>query len=167
MFQHLYQTASIFTLFIFVCFTSCKKESIHNKQGADKQYYIKAKLNGEAIDFRSNATARFYSNNTFAGFARKEFLSAVPGFSMDLECDSLMVSKSYSKDQNKVSMMFRYYPNPNKIYYLYAATDHFTINILENTDQYIKGSFLGQITESADENDKLKVTDGEFMLLKE
>lgn len=161
-----YFKKTIWLLAIVIGLSSCDSSSSDDDNNNSADYFIKAKIDGEEIEFKGfpnialDKTATG-NGNQLVGSASQSTSSNFPSFSFEISDPTGIKVKTYT--QAEFELIFRYSLSGTNTYHSQAGqADDFQITITEITDNHLKGTFSGTITEAINGNETLSVTDGQF-----
>lgn len=157
---------SIFTIILIIGFYSCDSDS-PDDNGNQEDYFIKAKINGQAISqsFRAQALRQGDQDNYLLSLYAGNSLSNVyPFFSCDIDNLTQIATGTYSRATH--TMLFQFYNSNQTGYGNYDVneTNDFLLQITEVTNTYIKGVFQGVLWEETGLTETIPVTEGSFYL---
>ena len=153
-------------LALLVGFYSCDNGSSDDDDNNSTDYFVKAKINGQELEFKRfpnialDKTASG-NGNQLVGSASQSTSSNFPSFSFEISDPTGIKEKAYNQAQ--FELIFRYSLSGTNLYHSQASSvDNFQITITEITDNHLKGTFSGTITEAINGNETLTVTEGQF-----
>ncbi len=148
-------------------FSSCSNDDDLN-QNSNQNYYIKTKINGDLAEYKYDATVSLPLNgNTISGYAKAVPNQPFPAFDFEITDQTGIKVKNYAEPTN--DMIFRLAIEGMITYTSqHGNVEDFKINIIEITNDYVKGTFSGivflaQSTDGAN----FTLTEGEFYLKRE
>ncbi|HMK17146.1 MAG TPA: hypothetical protein VK492_03020 [Chitinophagaceae bacterium] len=161
-------------LFSFLAWIGCSKEE---QTETTPSYYLNFKLNGSLLKHSYPTYSSLKPNATIPGSYDFQLSSNSDdqktniGFSIHKA--GAITTGSYATTDNSVQdAAYTILPTSLAIekYYSAFTTGHtpssFSITLTEITDKYFKGTFTGSYLYNEDRTDSIRITDGEFFLLR-
>lgn len=148
---------------LVVFFSSCNLEDENTNN--NQNYFIKAKVDGELVEYRFNATATLPTNgNKITGYAKAVPNQPFPSIDFEISDPTGIKVQNYAEPNN--NMILRVAAEGTVTFTSQNGnSEDFKINITEITNSHIKGTFSGTVFLAQNSNGaNFSFTDGEFYL---
>lgn len=156
----------LFIVCLSLSSTSCDSNSSDDDGNNPTDYFVKARIDDELLEFTGFPNialdkATSGNGNLLVGSASESTDSNFPSFSFQILDPSGIQEKTYN--QSEFELIFRYSLSGSDLYHSQAGeVDNFQITITEITDNHLRGTFSGTITEAINGSETWVVTEGQF-----
>ncbi|MCU0326869.1 MAG: hypothetical protein MUF45_16780 [Spirosomaceae bacterium] len=134
------------------------------------KYFIKAKLNGELVEYDVNANFQNDPSRTLSATAFKSSSSNFPSLGFTIESSEPISKKSYQETDPSINLIFVYSLAGSESFNSQMGEEQdFKIEVTEINKEFVKGKFGGTIRKASGNNinSSIEIKDGEFYLSKE
>jgi hypothetical protein len=140
---------------------SCNKSDDNNNDG---NYFIRAKVNGELVEFKQTAIAN-KTTKTITGTAFRNMQNNFPFFSFDIESENSISAGTFRENNNSFIMIFRYGLGVDELFHSQMGEEEDFLFVVDRiTNEVIEGSFQGTIRNAYNFSQSIAVTEGRFLL---
>lgn len=140
---------------------SCSKSDDNNNDG---NYFIRAKVNGELVEFKQTAIAN-KTAKTITGTAFRNMQNNFPFFSFDIESDNAISAGTFRENNYSFIMIFRYGLGVDELFHSQMGEEEDFLFVVDRiTNEVAEGSFQGTIRNAYNSSQSINVTEGRFLL---